>query len=75
MYRTRVIDREIENWEGFVSKLRDTTRDKDLFIQMLKSSANKQSGAIIEAKGENNYTQSLLMSLMLDRHKKLNKYQ
>ena len=74
MYRTRVIDREIENWEGFVSKLRDTTRDKDLFIKMLKSSANKYSGAIIEAKGENYYTQSLLMSLMLDQHKKLNKY-
>jgi hypothetical protein len=74
MYRTRVIDREIENWEGFVSKLRDTTRDKDLFIQMLKSSANKYSGAIIEEKGENYYTQSLLMSLMLDQHKKLNKY-
>lgn len=71
MYRTRVFDREVETWEGFASNLKDT-RDRDLFNQMLKS-ANKYAGAI-EAKGENYSTQSLLMSLLLDQHKKLSAY-
>jgi hypothetical protein len=70
MYRS-ILERELENWEGFASKLRDT-KDKDLFNQMLKS-AHKYSNSI-EAKGKNYSTQSLLMSLLLDQHKKLNKY-
>jgi hypothetical protein len=68
MYRS-ILDRELENWEGFASKLKDT-KYKDLFYQMLKSSAYKYSSAI-EAKGENYSTQSLLMSLLLEQHKKL----
>ena len=67
MYR-RILDREIENWSSYASQLKDT-RDKDLFIQMLKS-ANKYSGAI-EAKGEEYSTQSLLMSILVEHHKKL----
>jgi hypothetical protein len=66
VYR-RILDREIESWSSYASQLKD--KDKDLFNQMLKS-ANKYSGAI-EAKGEEYATQSLLMSLLLDQHKKL----
>jgi hypothetical protein len=66
-----IIDRELENWEGFASKLRDT-RDKDLFNQMLKLAYNYSDS--IEAKGEMYSTQSLLMSLLLDQHKKLSRY-
>jgi hypothetical protein len=69
MYRS-ILERELENWESFASKLRDT-RDKDLFNQMLKSSAYKYSSSIIEAKGENYSTQSLLMSLLLEQHKRI----
>jgi hypothetical protein len=43
MYRS-ILEQELENWEGFASKLRDI-RDRDLFIQMLKS-AYKYSGSI-----------------------------
>jgi hypothetical protein len=67
MYRS-ILEQELENWEGFASKLRDI-RDRDLFIQMLKS-AYKYAGAI-EAKGELYATQSLLMSLMFEQHKKI----
>ena len=67
MYR-RIFDREIENWEGFASQLKETV-DLDLFNQMLRT-AYKYSNSI-EAKGENYSTQSLLMSLLLDQHKKL----
>jgi heme oxygenase len=67
VYR-RVLDREVENWESFASNLKETV-DRDLFNQMLKS-AYKYSNSI-EAKGENYSTQSLLMSLLLEQHKKL----
>ena len=69
MYR-RILDREIENWSSFAVQLKDT-RDKELFIQMLKSAYQYSSS--IETKGENYSTQSLLMSLLLDHHKKLYK--
>jgi hypothetical protein len=65
-----VLDRELENWSSFASKLHET--DKELFYQMLKS-AYKYSGSI-EAKGELYSTQSLLMSLLLEHHKKLSGY-
>jgi hypothetical protein len=67
VYRTRILDREIENWWSYASQLKET--DRDLFYQMLKS-ANKYSGAI-EAKGESYATQSLIMSILLEHHKKL----
>jgi hypothetical protein len=67
VYR-RVLDREVENWESFASNLKETV-DRNLFNQMLKS-AYKYSNSI-EAKGENYSTQSLLMSLLLDQHKRL----
>jgi hypothetical protein len=67
MYRS-ILERELENWESFASKLRDT-RDRDLFNQILKSTYKYSSA--IEAKGENYSTQSLLMSLLLDQNKKL----
>ena len=67
MYRS-ILDRELENWEGFASKLKEKV-DKDLFNQLMKS-AYKYSSSI-EAKGENYATQSLLMSLLLDQHKKI----
>ena len=66
MYR-RVLDREIENWESYASGLNET--DKELFYQMLKS-ANNYSPSI-EAKGESYTTESLIMSLLLEFHKKL----
>ncbi|MGE0242542.1 MAG: hypothetical protein AB7F53_03190 [Nitrososphaeraceae archaeon] len=66
MYR-RILDREIENWESYASGLTET--DKDLFYQMLKS-ASKYSPSI-EAKGENYATDSLILSLLLEHHKKL----
>jgi hypothetical protein len=66
-----VLDRELENWSSFASKLNET-RDKELFNQMLKS-AYKYSGSI-EAKGELYSTQSLLISLLLEHHKKLSGY-
>ena len=43
--------------------------NRDLFNQMLKP-ANKYSGAI-DAKGENYVTQSLIMSILLEHHKKI----
>jgi len=67
MYR-RILDREIENWESYASALNET--DKELFYQMLKS-IDKYSQSI-EAKGESYAIQSLIMSLLLDQHKKLN---
>jgi hypothetical protein len=69
MYRS-LLERELGNWESFASNLEKT--DKNLFNQLLKF-AYKYSGAI-EAKGENCSTQSLLMSLLLEQHKVLNKY-
>ena len=66
MYR-RILDREIENWESYTSEL--INEDKKLFYQMLKS-ANKCSPSI-ETKGERYATQSLIMSLLLEQHKKL----
>jgi heme oxygenase len=70
-FRTPIVDREIENWEGFASQLKDTI-DKDLFNQMLKS-AYKYSSSI-EAKGENYSTQSLLMSLLFEQYKIIKNY-
>ena len=70
MYR-RVLDREIENWESYASGLNE--RDKELFYQMLKS-ANNYSPSI-EAKGESYATESLIMSLLLEFHKKLKHWQ
>jgi heme oxygenase len=67
VYR-RVLDRELENWEDFASQLKETV-DIELFNQMLKSAYKYYDS--IEAKGENYSTQSLLMSLLLDQHKKL----
>jgi hypothetical protein len=67
MYRS-ILERELEIWESFACKLRDT-RDRELYIQMLIS-AYKYSSSI-EAKGESYSTESLLMSLLLDQHKKL----
>ena len=66
MYR-RILDREIENWSSYASKLNN--EDKKLFYQMLKS-ANKYFPSI-EAKGESYSTESLLMSILLEQHKKL----
>ncbi|HET7642927.1 MAG TPA: hypothetical protein VFK40_05425 [Nitrososphaeraceae archaeon] len=66
MYR-RILDREIENWEDYASELNND--DKKLFYQMLKS-VNKYSPSI-ETKGESYVTQSLIMSLLLEFHKKL----
>ena len=66
MYR-RILDKEIENWESYASELNN--EDKELFYQMLKS-ANKYAPSI-EAKGESYATQSLIMSLLLEQHKKL----
>ena len=66
MYR-RISDREIENRESYASQLNEN--DKELFYQMLKS-VNKYSPSI-EAKGESYATQSLIISLLLEQHKKL----
>lgn len=66
MYR-RILDREIENWEGYASGLYN--EDRKLFYQMLNS-VNKYSPSI-EAKGECYATQSLIMSLLLELHKKI----
>ena len=67
MYR-RILDREIENWEGYASAGLNN-EDKKLFYQMLKS-ANKYSPSI-EAKGECYATQSLIMSLLVEFHKRI----
>ena len=66
-FESPILDRELEGWEGYASTLKE--KDRELFNQMLKS-AYKYSGSI-EAKGENYSTQSLLMSLMLEQHKKI----
>ena len=66
-FNTPILDREIENWSSYASQLKDT--DRDLFYQMLKS-ASKYSSAI-EAKGEIYSTQSLIMSILLEQHKKI----
>lgn len=67
-FKTPILEREIENWEGFASELTET--DKELFNQMLRS-AYKYSPSI-EARGENYSTQSLLMSLLFEQYKIIN---
>ena len=67
MYR-RILDREIENWESYASELNN--EDRKLFYQMFKS-VNKYPTSI-EAKGESYATQSIIMSLLLEQHKKNN---
>jgi hypothetical protein len=56
---------ELDKWNSFSSILRKPNRD--LFNQMLQSSY-KYSNAI-NAKGENNSTESLIMSLLLEQYK------
>jgi len=64
-FKTLILEREIENWEGFTSKLIE--KDRKLFNQLLRS-AYKYSLSI-EAKGENYSIQSLLMSLLFEQYK------
>jgi len=69
-FKTPILEREIENWEGFTSKLIE--KDRKLFNQLLRS-AYKYSLSI-EAKGENYSIQSLLMSLLFEQYKVMKNY-
>ena len=66
-FRTPILERETGNWSSYASQL--TKEDRDLFNQMLNSACKHSSS--IEAKGENYSTQSLLMSLLLEHHKRI----
>jgi hypothetical protein len=65
-----ILRKEIDKWKTYSDILRKPNRD--LFNQMLQSSY-KYSNAI-NAKGENYATESLLMSIFLEHHKKVFKY-
>jgi hypothetical protein len=64
-----ILKRELDKWETYSDILRKPNRD--LFNQMLQSSY-KYSNAI-DAKGENNATESLLMSLLFEQQHKIKK--
>jgi hypothetical protein len=65
-----ILKQELDKWYNFSFVLRK--KNRILFEEMLESSY-KYSGAI-EAKGEIYSIQYLLMSMMLEHHKILNKY-
>jgi hypothetical protein len=62
-----ILQKELDKWKTYSDILRQPNRD--LFNEMIQS-VYKYSCAI-EAKGKNYATESLLMSLLLDQHKKL----
>ena len=64
-----ILQKELDKWETYSDILRKPNRD--LFNQMLQSSY-KYSNAI-DAKGENNATESLLMSLLFEQQHKIKK--
>ena len=64
------LQKELDKWKTYSDILRKPNRD--LFNQMLQS-AYKYSNSI-DAKGENYATESLLMSILLEHHKKVFKY-
>jgi hypothetical protein len=61
-----ILKRELEKWKTYCDILRKPNRD--LFNQMLQLSSYKYSSSI-DAKGENNSTESLFMSLIFEQHK------
>jgi hypothetical protein len=61
-----ILQKELGKWKTYSDILRKP--DRDLFNQMLRSSY-KYSNAI-DAKGENNATESLLMSLLFEQQHK-----
>ena len=65
-YNSMILQKELDKWKTYSDILRKSNRD--LFNQMLQSS-NKYSSSI-DAKGENYATESLLMSLLFEQHKK-----
>src|SRR5688572_13956157 len=68
-HNSTILQKELDKWKTYSDILRKPNRS--LFNQMLKS-AYEYSDAI-EAKGEDYATRSLLMSIMLEHHKKLTK--
>ena len=68
-HNSTILQKELDKWKTYGDILRKPNRS--LFYQMLKS-AYEYSDAI-EAKGEDYATRSLLMSIMLEHHKKLMK--
>ena len=62
-----ILKRELDKGKTYSDILRKHNRD--LFNQMLQSSYKYLSS--IEAKGENYATQSLIMSILLEHHKKI----
>ena len=65
-----ILQRELKKWKTYSNILRQPNRD--LYNEMIQS-IYKYSSAI-DAKGENYATESLLMSLLFEQHKILNKY-
>jgi hypothetical protein len=65
-----VLQRELEKWKTYSDILRKPNRD--LFNQMLQSSYKYSSS--IDAKGEDYATESLLISLIFEQHKLIEKY-
>jgi hypothetical protein len=66
-HNSTILKQELDKWNSFSSILRKPNRD--LFNQMLQSSY-KYSDAI-DAKGENDVTESLLMSILLEQQYKI----
>jgi hypothetical protein len=64
-----ILKRELDKWKTYSDILRKHNRD--LFNQMLQSSYKYSS--VIDAKGENNATESLLMSLLFEQQHKIKK--
>ena len=64
---TTILKQELDKWHSFSSILRKQNRE--LFEQMLQSSY-KYSRAI-EAKGQENSTESLFMTLIFEQYKKI----
>ncbi|MDF2738500.1 MAG: hypothetical protein K0S93_2361 [Nitrososphaeraceae archaeon] len=62
-----ILKQELDKWKNFSFVLRKPNRE--LFQRMIQSSYKYSSS--INAKGENYFTESLLMSLIFEQHKML----
>jgi hypothetical protein len=67
-----ILTKEIESWRGFANDLK-SEEDKKLFLKMLEG-CQKYSVAI-NAKGKPFPTEPLIMALLLEQHKMIDRLQ
>ena len=69
-HNSTILQKELDKWKTYSDILRKPNRD--LFNQMLRSSYKYSNS--IDAKGENYATESLLLTLLFEQYKVLNKH-